>query len=381
MITLKDEDKYGIFMAESPEIGPCQIEIESIGWGATRFSVYFYGEKFFGEEFDFDEKIPEDDENYYFEVPCPYYMDLTIRKPLGKRITEEELKELKNQENKDSIFKRSTLEKTTIYLGMWNAYRMGDVVIKEVNAVLVGNVYHLDLEGFSFGLPRLTKNNIGKVYSSKFGGPEFSLDDLRIHVFDTSRENLIKTISDFIQAKIDANQMAINDFKKAISGHQKDIDALAGIKARLNGESAGINVEERKKKLINPFITELSKCLEETQLNAIYTAFVCAFGEKQGDAFYKKNKGKIVKSLKEVWKASGCESLRIALNIICQMEGIKVPKEDIKRFIQLYRAYYVSSDYSARKNKAYIKALDDCFENKEISKKLETYVSFIVLLK
>ena len=113
----------------------------------------------------------------------------------------------------------------------------------------------------------------------------------------------------------------------------------------------------------------------------MYTAFVCAFGEKQGDAFYKKNKGKIVKSLKEVWKASGYESLRIALNIICQMEGIKVPKEDIKRFIQLYRAYYVSSDYSARKNKAYIKALDDCFENKEIAKKLETYVSFIVLLK
>ena len=381
MITLKDEDKYGIFMAESPEIGPCQIKIESIGWGATRYVVYFYGEEFLDIEFNYDEENPENDENFCFEIGYPYYMDLTINKPLGKRITEKELEKLKKQKDKDSIFKRSNLEKTSIYLGMWNASKMNDVVIKEIGAVLVGGVYHLDIGDFSFGLPRLTQNNIGKVYSAFFDNPQESIDDIRIQVFDVSYENVTKAIKNFIQGQIDKNQKSIEALKKSISEHEENIETLKNIKLSLSNGSSITSIDERKKKLVNPFITELSKCLEKTQLNAMYAAFVCAFGEEQGSVLYKKNKGKIVKSLKEVWKASGCDSLKIALNIICQMEGIKIPKEDINRFIQLYRAYYVSSDYSARKNKAYKKALDDCFDNKETVKKLETYVSFIVLLK
>lgn len=381
MITLKDEDKYGIFMAESPEIGPCQIKIESIGWGATRYVVYFYGEEFLDIEFNYDEENPENDENFCFEIGYPYYMDLTINKPLGKRITEKELEKLKKQKDKDSIFKRSNLEKTSIYLGMWNASKMNDVVIKEISAVLIDGIYHLDIEDFSLGLPRLAPNNIGKVYSSFFGDTNNSDDVLKIKVFDVSCENVTKIIGNFIQEQIDKNQKSIETLEKSISKHEENIKTLKKIKfTLLSGPSTASN-DERKKKLVNPFITELSKCLEKTQLNAMYAAFVCAFGEEQGSVLYKKNKGKIVKSLKEVLKASGCESLKIALNIICQMEGIKIPKEDINRFIQLYRAYYVSSDYSARKNKAYKKALDDCFDNKETVKKLETYVSFIVLLK
>lgn len=89
---------------------------------------------------------------------------------------------------------------------------------------------------------------------------------------------------------------------------------------------------EKKRKLINPFITELSKCLYPDGMNVIKEAFCAAFGKEKGIYYFEKNSSKIKKALDKTSYYEEEKGVFTAMSIILQMENIKADKEIVQQF-------------------------------------------------